>query len=148
VLDGAECRMGSNPLDPTSKPVLPPATDEFDLDRDRLPNDFEALIGSDPTLRDTDADGITDAIEFKGYGTSPIAPDSDYDQCPDDKEIASLDGNTTVNSIDLFIVAQYFGSTSRFVPDVNRDGNVSSGDLGLVASRYGSSPVTTCAPYP
>jgi hypothetical protein len=45
-----------------------------DLDGDGLTDCEEILLRSDPTLFDTDADGIPDPLEFR-YGTNPIAPD-------------------------------------------------------------------------
>ena len=132
VLDGAECALGSNPNNAASKPPAP----AVDTDRDGLSDSFELSIGSDPTKADTDGDGIPDGVEFKGYGTSPTNVDSDNDGCPDGREIASLDGNTLVNSLDLLIVAARFNRRDLPVQDVNKDGVINSGDLALVARNF------------
>ena len=134
VLDGAECALGSDPTDATSKPVRPLAAD--DPDRDGLSTAFELSIGSDPTKGDTDGDGIPDGIEYKGYGTSLTSTDTDGDGCSDGREIASVDSNTLVNSLDLLLLANRLNRRDQPLQDVNKDGVVNSGDLALVARNF------------
>jgi hypothetical protein len=139
VLDGAECLLGA---DPGSAASFPPAMPLGDGDRDGLPDTIEAGIGSNPTLADTDSDGITDGVEVRGYGSSPTAVDTDGDGCGDGREIASINGDRAVTSIDLSQVAQAFGamgSATYFAHfDINRDRKISSIDLSTVARRFGA----------
>jgi hypothetical protein len=136
VIDGAECALGSDPASAASKPpALPPG----DSDGDGLTDAFEATIGSDPFDTDTDNDGITEGLEYRGYGTSPLATDSDLDGCPDGVEIADVNGDKAVNSGDLLAVALKFGAPGTAVHDVNRNGAVNSTDLLLIAGFFGQS---------
>jgi hypothetical protein len=144
VLDGAEVVLGSNPLDPASKPVRYPPNDS---DRDGIPANVEALLGSSDSKRDTDGDGISDGIEFVGWGTSPSLKDSNSNSCGDNIEIADVDGDGWVDSSDFLILAQRFANARdddfdpdppwNFSPafDVTRDGYLDSGDLYLVAKN-------------
>ena len=138
VLDGAECALGSDPTNAASKPALPTAAN--DPDRDGLSTSFELSIGSDPTKADTDGDGIPDGVEYKGYNTSPTVVDTDGDGCPDGREIASLDGNTLVNSLDLLLIANRFNRRDLPVQDVNKDGVINSTDLALTARNFNGTP--------
>jgi hypothetical protein len=79
----------------------------------------------------------------RGYSTSPTVKNTDGDvgiipgPCDDNIEITSIDGNTTVNSIDLAIVANQFAQTTRPNPDINKNGIVNAQDLGIVAQNFG-----------
>ena len=132
VLDGAECMLGSDPMNAASLPAA-----GADSDRDGLPDAFETAIGTNPVLPDTDGDGISDGTEYRGYGTSPLLADSDADGCADGREISSINGDHTVSSTDLFIVASNFGNATQAVPDINKDGKINSSDLRLVARNFG-----------
>lgn len=46
-----------------------------DFDADGLTNREEYLLGTDPTLADTDGDGISDFDEHRAYGTDPTISD-------------------------------------------------------------------------
>lgn len=136
VIDGAECALGSNPGSAASRPAVGGA----DTDRDGLSDAFEASIGGNPNNPDSDGDGITDGVEYKGYGTSPIVVDSDGDGCSDGREIASVDANKLVNSTDLLIVASNFGQPSRPNLDINKNGAINSADLLLVTTLFNPTP--------
>lgn len=56
-----------------------PADAETDLDGDGLSNRREHEVGTDPTLPDTDGDGLDDASEVDSAGTDPTAADTDGD---------------------------------------------------------------------
>ena len=79
-----------------------------DADSDLLPDACEAIAGTDPNAADSDGDGVIDGVEFLRLGTNPLLRDTDGDGCNDAREVASL----------------------------NADRVVSSGDLGIAASRY------------
>ena len=138
VLDGAECALGSDPMNAASKPAIPSLA--LDPDRDGLSTAFELSIGSDPTKADTDGDGINDGIEYKGYNTSPTNTDTDGDGCPDGREISSVDANTIVNSVDLLLIALRMGRTDQPVQDVNKDGIINVLDLATAARNFNSTP--------
>ena len=146
VLDGAEVMLGSNPNDPNSGPVLYPPNDS---DGDGIPADVEAAFGSSDNNKDSDGDGINDAIEINGWGTSPVLRDSDGDICDDNIEIPDVNGDGLVNVGDLLIIAQRAGRVRdddfepdppwNFSPafDVNKDGYINVGDHLLVARQSG-----------
>ncbi len=58
-----------------------------DLDGDKLLNDEEKRIGTDPLNPDTDGDGLLDGEEVKTYKTDPLNPDTDGDQLSDGDEV-------------------------------------------------------------
>ena len=111
-----------------------------DTDADRLCNDFEATIGTNPNNADTDSDRIPDGVEYRGYGSSPHAPDTDLDGCSDGREIASVNTDKVVSSIDQGIVASQFGRADRPVQDIDKNGTVNSSDLLLVATNFNNTP--------
>jgi len=146
VLDGAEVMLGSNPNDPNSWPVLYPPNDS---DGDGIPANVEAAFGSSDNNKDSDGDGINDATEIKGWGTSPVLRDSDGDVCDDNIEIADVNGDGLVNVGDQMIIAQRAGKVRdddfdpdppwNFSPafDINKDGYINVGDQMLVAKQSG-----------
>lgn len=133
IRDGAECVLGSNPGSALSKPGQQPD----DTDHDGLPDALEAQLGSNANSPDSDGDGMLDGVEYGRYSTSPATTNSDGDGCPDDTEIVSVDSNTTVNVIDLLVVAQNAGTTA-LVPDIDKNGNVNVIDLLAVAQNVTS----------
>jgi outer membrane protein OmpA-like peptidoglycan-associated protein len=58
-----------------------------DLDGDKLSNDEEKRLGTDPRNPDTDGDGCKDGEEVLTYKTNPLNPDTDGDGCKDCDEI-------------------------------------------------------------
>jgi len=122
VLDGAECQLGTDPTDYTSKPTA-------------------AQCGS---TTDTDGDGLSDGVEFCGYNTNPNNTDTDGDRtldgAKDGCEAASLNGDRVVNSGDQLLmiieINRVATPSQRLVSyDINKDGAVNSGDQ-LILSQF------------
>jgi hypothetical protein len=64
--------------------------DAEDLDGDNLADNLEWDLGLDPTLIDTDGDGVADGDEINIYGTDPTVFDSDGDGISDGDELFNL----------------------------------------------------------
>lgn len=122
--DGAECAIGKNPADASSKPTQAECV---------------TAVGAASTMTDTDGDGVRDYVEFCRFNSSHTSPNTDGDSCRDGKEIASLDLNATVNANDLALTASEFGSGHPNM-DVDKNGAVNAADLGLVAVNFGNCP--------
>jgi hypothetical protein len=122
VLDGAECILGTDPNNINS---VPP-------------------VASCVASGDNDSDRMLDSREFCFYGTSASFTDSDNDGCTDGAEIASVNGDTKVDALDLAQIAQNFNAIAYTVPapphivqfDVNRDRKITSIDLSLIAQQF------------
>lgn len=74
--------------DTTMLETAPASTD--DLDGDNLADSLEWDLGLDPTLIDTDGDGVADGDEINIYGTEPAVFDSDGDGTGDGDELYNL----------------------------------------------------------
>jgi hypothetical protein len=57
-----------------------------DSDHDGLTNEFESMIGTNPTAADTDLDGLIDGVEVSA-GTDPALMDTDLDGYTDGLEL-------------------------------------------------------------
>ena len=134
--DGLELACGSNPLSAASN------VGGTDTDHDRLPDACEAAFGANPADPDSDGDGVLDGVEVRYWLANPVAVDSDGDACRDDLEIASVNGDRDVNSLDLNQIAVRYGAlTPEFRSfDSNGDGAVNSLDLAFTAQRFGHCP--------
>jgi hypothetical protein len=111
VRDGVECALGSNPRDAASKPAMPPAANDPDMDglsnasetayrtqgfSGTVSEDVEGdtLVGqNDP---DCDNDAVWDGCEILYGGTNPLRADSDEDTIADIKE-----PNTRSNTMEI-----------------------------------------------
>jgi hypothetical protein len=109
VLDGVELfATGTDPLrgdaglpasamspEPGAEPGMEPGTElgveatasASDLDADHYPDAGELSVGLDPTIPDTDGDGVADGDEEPRYGTDPRTADSDGDGFSDGTEL-------------------------------------------------------------
>lgn len=138
ALDGAECALGTDPANAASAPSWTPVGD---TDRDGLTDAFESALGTSTTNADSDGDGLTDGVEVRGYSSNALVVDADGDGCGDAREAASVNGDRTVNSVDLSQIAQSFGLMGGAVylsaMDVNRDARVSAIDLSIAARNFG-----------
>lgn len=130
--DGDAFRDGedseNDPLDPC-KPSINSNT--CDRDGDRLLNGEERKIGTDPTNKDTDADGIDDGDEVDN-GTNPT------DACDPNKEVAACDqdndGRTNQEEDE-------FDNTDKTNPDTDGD-TIKDG----VEFKEGTDPRDACKP--
>ena len=86
-LDGVECALGTDPSNALSKPLLTACGAAGDFDGDKISNRIEVCFyNTNPALADTDGDE---------------AVDGETDGC----EMASLNGDRTVNSLDQGMLA-------------------------------------------
>ncbi len=135
TLDNAECLLGSNPGLLSS---VPPHIVGPDADNDGVPDAYDP---NDAAV-DSDGDKIQDRVEFRFYNTDLSSRNTDGDVCSDGKEVASLNGDNTVNPADLGITASRTGpGTSPLYlvqVDANKDGTINPADLGIVASQFGA----------
>ncbi|MEX2246812.1 MAG: hypothetical protein WEC75_09000 [Dehalococcoidia bacterium] len=112
VLDGVECSYGTSPNSRFSIPPLEP--------------DHSS---------DTDGDKLLNGWERRGWGTQPTLVDSDYDGLSDCREAADVDGNGVVNfSGDALKVARaaliLVPPTRSGVMDIDKNGFINfSGDV-------------------
>jgi hypothetical protein len=78
--------------EPTAAPAGSPAAGGGqggnDADEDGLNDRREAELGTDPSLADTDEDGLTDGAEVREHNTNPLAADTDQDGVLDGDEVA------------------------------------------------------------
>jgi hypothetical protein len=65
--------------------LLAPAIAQDD-DGDGLSGEQEAILGTDPTLKDTDGDGLMDGEEYFSYFTNPLEADTDGDGLSDSED--------------------------------------------------------------
>lgn len=66
-----------------------------DDDHDGLTNKEEKQLGTDPKIRDTDGDGLTDGEEFYSNHTDPLKQDTDGDGLKDGVEVMRTGTNPT-----------------------------------------------------
>lgn len=131
--DGTEIACGSNPLLATSN------LSGVDTDNDRLPDACEAVYGTNPADVDSDDDFLLDGWEVRYWMSNPLVANTEGDDCQDAREVASVNGDRNVNSLDLNQLALRFGAlTPEFRPfDSNGDGQISAIDLAFAAQRFG-----------
>jgi hypothetical protein len=140
--DGAECALGSDPLNPSSRPPAWPAGDS---DRDWLSAAIESALGSSEGDRDSDSPTgtteVIDGVEFK-TGASPANADTDGDGCQDWIVIVDIDGNRSANVTDVVLTARRLSnvlpaSNSDSVFDMDKNGEITVADV-LLASKNSS----------
>lgn len=178
ALDGLECKFTSNPMAATSRAVT--TTSDFLTNGDlgsqetfyrtqlinipgggqnnNLDAPADANCGGGPPVcatedTDTDDDRLLDGVEVIFYGSVPSNDDTDGDGCKDGIEAADVNGDRTINVLDLSAVATRSASTPfaggryRDLPsgtgayttvdyvtlDFNRDGSLTVTDLSAIA---------------
>jgi hypothetical protein len=106
-LDGAECKLGTDPANPASRPTT-------------------AQCGG---LGDDDGDGLKNTWEVCKWGTDPTVLDSDGDTLGDCKEAADVDGNRNLDFTGdvmayaqaIFLAPAAFGQDGDFDIDGNNN---------------------------
>jgi len=110
------------------------------LDNDSLTDEREVALGTDPTVADTDGDGLDDGAEVNRFGTDPTVADTDDDGLGDALEIrtyetdprgADTDGDGLDDGVEVGAYA-----TDPTVADTDGDG---LGD-GAEINRFGTDP--------
>ncbi len=125
----------------TDAGVITIAISGVDLDGDKLPDAIEASLGYDPTLADTDGDGIIDGLEDPDgdgvadcleivLGTDPANPDTDADFLDDSQEL-DFRTNPTVADTDGDGIID--GEEVEFSSDPLSDGSLPV----VVSQRFG-----------
>jgi hypothetical protein len=116
ALDGVECRFGTDPNNESAKPSTVACK--------QLAN----ARGANPSVPDSDGDGLYDDWEVCGWGTDPLVIDSDGDLVGDCKEAADISGDAAVTFLgDALPMARAvfnpsFDKNNAF--DLNRDGKL------------------------
>ena len=143
--------------DPCSGAIALTKASDPDSDDDLVLDYAECILGTDPnninsvppfascaSTADNDGDRVSDLREFCYYNTSTSSSDSDNDGCTDAAELASINGDTKVNSLDLTQVAQNFALSTYAIPaaphtvqfDINRDRKINAIDLSQIAQNF------------
>ncbi len=120
-----------------------------DLDADGLTNLSECLLGTLPTVTDTDSDGVTDKDEVEGFSYNdqtwyldPLNHDTNYDGNLDGKEWhLDADGSKTPDDTDGD------GTPDLWDDDNDGDGVRDSLDLSPYANTKGSAPYSGSQPF-
>ena len=90
-----------------------------DSDQDGVWDYLEFQFGTDPTLQDTDGDGLTDGAEIDVFGTDPLSGDTDGDGVSDALELlfppattcpGDLNGDSAVTVVDLLLLLGNLGA--------------------------------------
>ena len=142
VLDWVEiCVNGTDPLvpdgtTPTPTPTpsatptpTPPEDMVTDTDGDLIPDYYEAILGTDPTLVDTDADGLSDYDEIFLLGFNPLSTDSDGNGILDYDEDVDHDG--------LSFRQEAQAGTDSYNKDTDADGLLDGEEI----NTYGTNPL-------
>lgn len=142
MADGWEITYGLDPNDP--------ADADGDLDNDNLTNLEEFENGSNPTLADTDGDGLNDGDEVKIHGTNPALADSDGDGLSDWEEINTLGTNPLAKDTDGDGISDFYDAAPNenfqdftdadgdgIPDDIDPDPNTARGAAPVVGSSSG-----------
>lgn len=107
-----------NPPAPTAVPTTPSSPDG---DQDGLSDADEAIRGTDPTVADTDLDGLEDGYEVFTSGTLPLVFDSDADGLPDGDEIFTFGTNPSNVDTDGDGLNDYLEAIDYLIDPTNPD---------------------------
>jgi len=109
------------------------------LDNDSLTDEREVALGTDPTVADTDGDGLDDGREVEIHETAPTNPDTDGDGLVDGSEVTVYGTDPTDPDTDddgLADVDELLADTSPTTPDTDGDGLTD----GMELDTYGTDP--------
>ena len=90
-----------------------------DSDQDGIWDYLELVLGTDPSVQDTDGDGLTDGAEVDLFGTNPLLVDTDGDGISDSLELlippttscpGDLNGDNAVTVVDLLMLLGIVGA--------------------------------------
>ncbi|ALM48519.1 hypothetical protein AMR72_06155 [Flavobacterium psychrophilum] len=129
INDGLEVTNGSDPLNACSPDVNSPVCDQ---DNDGLTNDEEATAGTNPTVADTDGDGVNDGTEVAN-GSDPLNACSPSATSP----TCDQDGDGLTNA------QEAAAGTNPTVADTDGDGILDGAEV-----TAGSDPINPCSPNP
>lgn len=112
--------------------------------RDPLTIEAQPTIAQCGGAGDLDTDGVQDFREFCYYNMAAGTGNTDFDTCQGRHEIASINQDIKVDSLDLSQVAQTFMTGGYAVPamnhvvnfDVTKDQKINSLDLSFVAQNF------------
>jgi Bacterial TSP3 repeat len=88
---GTETPTGEATAAAATSPTASTLDPNADADGDGLTNGEEQQLGTDPTKKDTDGDGLADNEEIQTYGTDPLKADTDGDRLSDGEEVGVTD---------------------------------------------------------
>lgn len=97
----------------------------LDCDKDKLTDDEERRIGTDPCNADTDGDGLSDFEEVRRFGTDPLKADTDGDGLNDEVELVEIGTDPRVADTDgdgLVDGREVERKTDPRKPDTDGDG--------------------------
>ena len=86
--------------DSTTSRAAVSSTEGSDADGDGLTDDQETVLGTDPVLADSDADGVSDSDESVFFGTDPLEPDTDGEGLNDGEELLTYSTNPLLDDTD------------------------------------------------
>ena len=95
-----------------------------DTDDDEIPNIIEKEIGTDPYLKDTDGDLLDDCYEVFTTGTNPTLVDSDENGISDADEDFDEDGLTNIKEIEQGSDPYCDESIANMVFEKHEDGTI------------------------
>jgi hypothetical protein len=120
-----------------------------DLDGDGVDACGEPFYGTNPTIADTDGDGLDDGEEINIYGTDPNAADTDGDGLDDGEEIndfgtdpnlADTDGDGLDDGVEIG------QGTDPADADSDNDGLADGGDVEFVQTAIQRLPISVFKP--
>ncbi|MFC7141493.1 hypothetical protein ACFQMA_16850 [Halosimplex aquaticum] len=117
----------------------------MDSDGDGLADAREREVGTDPTLPDSDDDGLTDESEVDQFDTDPLRLDTDGDSVNDSEEVTTHGTDPAVNDSDGDGLADGREVTSLRTeptnPDTDGDGFADGAELSDLQYLNGSDPL-------
>ncbi|MCM1316440.1 MAG: hypothetical protein NC244_13840, partial [Alistipes senegalensis] len=118
---------------------------DADSDEDGLSNIYEIETGTDPLLKDTDNDSISDYDEIYVYGTDPLNPDSDNDGLEDGDELPIGLNPTNPETFGVpdaeYQIEQTISSDSNILKTINTDENAYELSIDIKTNGYAEKEV-------